>query len=944
MLCAPVAALLFAVPLGADGTAGASISLDKLGAGYTQNFDTLANSGTSGALPDGWFLSESGANANATYTAGNGSDNAGDTYSFGATGSAERALGGLQSGSLIPTFGAAFTNNTGTTITSVTISYTGEQWRLGTAGRGADRIDFQYSTDATSLTSGTWTDHNPLDFSSPVTTGTVGALDGNAAANRTTISGTIIGLNIPNGTTLWIRWTDFNASGSDDGLAVDEFSLIAAGTVAGSPSATGLADPNPVLAGTATSLSATVTPGSNPPSQSATAACDLRPIGGGAFVTLPVSYVIPQATPPDTYSLMCSVTDDRARSSIFVVSLQVITAPTGVLKIYNISQITGPGTRSPLAGERVVARGIVTGLRPNAGGSRGFYIQSRPADVDDDPNTSEGLLVFTGSATPPPCAVVGNFIEIEGTVQDFASSASPTGSVPLTELSSTANCVVAGTADLPAAVTLDSAVLVPGGPATQARRFLAMRVRLDDAEATGPSLGNLNETTETATPSGVFFVAVPGAGRAFRPQGIQATRRPADAPDTLPNWNNAPEILRIDTTGLAGGKVYEVATGTHVRGITGIMDFNTSQSVYQIYTDANGAGAPSPATPTRNATPVPEPLSNDLTVANFNIQRFYNSTNDGNGAPVIAETAYQGRLNKLSMAVRNVLRMPDILTLEEVEGPRNGAAAPAYPVAQDIVNKINSDASAAGQGNPNYDWCEYPTNDPSLISIAILFKRDKVRLIECVQYGADTLYDTPGGGNETLNDRPPVVMRAEVDTFPVRIVANHLRSFSGIDQPGVTNGERVRAKRNEQAKYLARLLSQWSATENLIVTGDFNSYEVNDGYADTMGCIAGAPAPANEQYVASPCDAIPGLALTNLNEADPDQRYSYIFSGVAQRIDHILVNAALLPRVRLFTYARSNADFPEGPTYRNDFTRPERLSDHDMPIVYVTLPAAQAPF
>ena len=145
-------------------------------------------------------------------------------------------------------------------------------------------------------------------------------------------------------------------------------------------------------------------------------------IGGGAFVTLPVSYVIPQATPPDTYSLMCSVTDDRARSSIFVVSLQVITAPTGVLKIYNISQITGPGTRSPLAGERVVARGIVTGLRPNAGGSRGFYIQSRPADVDDDPNTSEGLLVFTGSATPPPCAVVGNFIEIEGTVVEAIGS------------------------------------------------------------------------------------------------------------------------------------------------------------------------------------------------------------------------------------------------------------------------------------------------------------------------------------------------------------------------------------------------------------------------------------------------------------------------------------------------------------------------------------------
>ncbi len=44
------------------------------------------------------------------------------------------------------------------------------------------------------------------------------------------------------------------------------------------------------------------------------------------------------------------------------------------------------------------------------------------------------------------------------------------------------------------------------------------------------------------------------------------------------------------------------------------------------------------------------------------------------------------------------------------------------------------------------------------------------------------------------------------------------------------------------------------------------------------------------------------------------------------------------PRVRQFAYVRNNADFPEGPTYRNDFTRPERYSDHDAPAIYVKLP------
>ncbi|MDX1929826.1 MAG: hypothetical protein SFV81_25085 [Pirellulaceae bacterium] len=72
---------------------------------YTQNFDTLASTGTgtggelTGAL-DGWYSSETGSANNSTYTAGTGSANTGDTYSFGSASSTERAFGGLRSGSL----------------------------------------------------------------------------------------------------------------------------------------------------------------------------------------------------------------------------------------------------------------------------------------------------------------------------------------------------------------------------------------------------------------------------------------------------------------------------------------------------------------------------------------------------------------------------------------------------------------------------------------------------------------------------------------------------------------------------------------------------------------------------------------------------------------------------------------------------------------------------
>jgi hypothetical protein len=207
------------------------VGITALGSAVTQDFNTLVSSGTSTITPAGWGFVETGTANNTTYTAGTGSSATGDTYSFGATSSTERAFGCLRSGALSPIIGASFTNNTGATITSLTISYTGEQWREGVTNRGAaDRLDFQISTDATSLATGTYTDVNALDFSSPNTTAAAGALDGNATANRTVVSSVINGLSIGNGATFFIRWTDFDIASSDDGLAIDDFSLSANGT------------------------------------------------------------------------------------------------------------------------------------------------------------------------------------------------------------------------------------------------------------------------------------------------------------------------------------------------------------------------------------------------------------------------------------------------------------------------------------------------------------------------------------------------------------------------------------------------------------------------------------------------------------------------------------------------------------------------------------------
>ncbi len=64
-------------------------------------------------------------------------------------------------------------------------------------------------------------------------------------------------------------------------------------------------------------------------------------------------------------------------------------------------------------------------------------------------------------------------------------------------------------------------------------------------------------------------------------------------------------------------------------------------------------------------------------------------------------------------------------------------------------------------------------------------------------------------------------------------------------------------------------------------------------------------------------------------------RYSYSYDGSAQILDHMLVNKPGVQRVLKFGYARVDADFPK--IYTNDANRPERLSDHDAPVLYLSL-------
>jgi len=587
-----------------------------------------------------------------------------------------------------------------------------------------------------------------------------------------------------------------------------------------------------------------------------------------------------------------------------------------------IHDIQGSGTSSPLSGT-VTTTGIVTGVKSN-----GFFIQTPDAQADANPNTSEGIFVFTSSA-PPAAAAVGNSVQVTGTLQEFIPSADP-NSPPMTEIAGLPTVTSLSTGNpLPAFITLTAADTSPSGTIEQLERFEGMRVHVNSLTAIAPTQGNVSEANATSTSNGVFYGVITGVARPFREPGVAVPDPlPLGSPCCVPRFDANPERLRVDSDGLVGATQLEVTSGAIVTNLTGPLDY-----AFRTYTILPDVGTPPSVSGNISAIPVPVPANSEFTVASFNMERFFDTVNDAGVSDVaLTVTAFDNRLNKASLAIRNVMLTPDILGVEEMEN---------LTTLQAVATKINNDAVAASDPNPNYQAYLVEGNDVGGIDVGFLVKASRVTVIDVTQFGKTTMYTEPGGAMALLNDRPPLVLRATItapDTslFPITVIVNHLRSLSGVDDP--LDGDRVRTKRRAQAEFLANLIQARQTAdpnEHIISVGDYNAFEFNDGYVDGVGTIKGMPTPATQVVLASSDLVNPDL--TDLIDfASADQKYSYSFDGSAQALDHELITANLLALLSHVNYARNGADFPE--SFRNDPNRPERISDHDMAVAYFTFP------
>ncbi|OKL40155.1 T9SS type A sorting domain-containing protein [Pontibacter flavimaris] len=216
-------------------TVHAQIGMGPKQNSYTQNFDQLPATGT-GVWKNGQEympgLAAYRSKNDTIITANNGQANTGGLYSYGPNGSTDRALGSLASTNAGQfTYNLLLQNNTGNTIKSVEVNYTGEQWRVSNVTAPQHVLSFWYAISSNPATVNTspsknegWTEVPELKFYGPKFFSSGGPINGNAAENRALLH-YIIQLEIPAGHYLMLRWKDADETEADHGLAIDDVTV-----------------------------------------------------------------------------------------------------------------------------------------------------------------------------------------------------------------------------------------------------------------------------------------------------------------------------------------------------------------------------------------------------------------------------------------------------------------------------------------------------------------------------------------------------------------------------------------------------------------------------------------------------------------------------------------------------------------------------------------------
>jgi hypothetical protein len=874
--CALVLVLLADSPAGATPSSGVVISQvygggGNSGATLKNDFVELFNRGTGAVDLTGWSVQ---------YAASGGT-------SWQRTNLTALTLQPGQYYLVQESAGAGGTDNLPTPDASGTIAMS------GTAGKVA------LVSSQTSITSGT----------ACPTTGIVDFVGYGSAANcfegtgpTGTLSNTTAALRANSGCTD----TDQNAADFATGTPVPRNTMAPTHDCT---APTGVGSPASVPAGDSTVLTVTVTPGFAPASTGLTVSCDLSAIDGSptqSFVddgtkgdvtagdlVYSDSVTIPAGASPGNDSIPCTVSDAQGRSSSTTIALTV----EGPLE--PIHAIQGAAHISPLADHVVSTNGIVTARATN-----GFWMQD--PNPDADVATSEGVFVFTSST---PSVTAGDAVHVNARVQEFRPGGTTTANLTTTELTSPTITVTSTGNALPAATVVGNGGRIPPStvieddassgdvetsgvfdPQSDGLDFWesleGMRVQLNDAVAVGPT----NAFGETQ------IVGDDGANAGLRTARGGLLARPTD-------FN--PERVVVDDQLTA---MPSMNVGDHYTApIVGVLDYNFGN--FFVHPTQSVGAVHDGVTPETTAAQG----TDELAVGTFNVEN-------------LAPSDPQSKFDRLASLIVHNLQAPDILSVEEVQD-NSGATDDGIVAADQTLTKLVAAISAAG--GPTYQWREIdPENDQDggqpggNIRQVFLFRADRgVSFVDRAGGTSTNADDVTGSGASTQlvyspgridptsdawdASRKPLAGEFMYEGHHLFVIANHFNSKGGDDPLEGRNQPPIQvtaAQRHHQAQevhdFVAKILAA-DPSANVVVDGDLNDFE----FSETVSTLEAG-------------------VLTDLIDTLPlNERYSYVFEGNSQTLDHVLLSKALKTRPFAFDVVHVNAEFAD------------QASDHDPSVV-----------
>jgi VCBS repeat-containing protein len=513
------------------------------------------------------------------------------------------------------------------------------------------------------------------------------------------------------------------------------------------------------------------------------------------------------------------------------------------LKIY---EIQGEGHATSFAGQPVVTSGIVTGVVGN-----GFYLQDPTGD--GNVNTSDAIFVFTGSA---PTVAVGDAVQVRGTPEEFVPGAN---SLSITELAtSNANVTIQSSGNaLPAAVLIGVGGRTPPSQAIEDDGFTSYDPATDGLdfyetmEGMRVTIDSPTVVSNTTSFGETWVLASGGAG---------ATGYNGRTGVTISEGDFNPERIQIDaTTALFAGYNPDHSHGDTLSDVTGIMSYGFN-SYEVLVTEAVTVVTDVAAAPRETTS-----LAGDrdhLTIASYNVENL--DPNDP-----------QAKFDLLAGNIVYNLAAPDIIGLQEIQdanGLNGSDPLSGVVTAQKLIDAI------AAIGGPNYVYIEIaPSAQGSTggepggnIRNGFLYNADRVTYVD----GSAHLIEDPA----FAGSRRPLVADFTFNGETVRLINVHFTSRIGSDdlmgatQPPSDAGD---GSRTAQATAVSVFVNNSLATNpalKLGVLGDFNGFY----FEDAVGTIEAT-----------------GLLDLHRTLAS-EERYSYVFDGNLQAIDHMIVSGGLL--------------------------------------------------